>query len=317
MISTSVVIPSYQGAVRLERLFGCLAKQEATFEWEAVVVLDGSTDESREVVRRWEATIPIRLVDLGTNRGRPAALNAGFEAATGRVLIRCDDDLAPEPHYLERHNAHHLDRDDLGVIGYFRNILPDNTYARVYGVHANQLALQAVYSVGPADAWHHWSGNCSVTRDMFDRVGPYDEQFRTYGWEDVDWGYRLWSAGSSIIIDPLLETDHHIAATTTAIRSRRAFLSGSAQVRFLDKHHLAGAATTHLSKGRSPWNAAVTAASSLPTSVRESLARSVDRVGGHLPAPVTRKLIALCVESSGRAGSRHGSAAPAELSTGV
>jgi glycosyltransferase involved in cell wall biosynthesis len=317
MISTSVVIPSFQGAERLEKLLSCLALQETDFDWEAVVVLDGSTDDSRQVVARWAEAIPVRLVDLGTNKGRPAALNAGFQAAQGRVLIRCDDDLAPDRHYLARHTRHHREREDVAVIGCYRNILPETPYAAAYGRHASQLSLQAAYDTEEGLRWLHWSGNCSATRSMFDRVGPYDEQFRAYGWEDVDWGYRLKLEGASFIIDPLLETDHNIASTTTAIRSRRAFLSGSAQARFLQKHQLSDIEGHARKLARSPWTAAVVVVARLPHSLREAFAHGVDRVGDHLPTGVTRKLIALCVESSGRAGLRAGANVSHTLSKDV
>jgi glycosyltransferase involved in cell wall biosynthesis len=317
MTSTSIVIPSYQGAQKLNRLLGCLALQETDVEWEAVIVLDGSTDDSRQIVDRWADRVPVRLVDLGTNRGRPAALNAGFEAASGRVLIRCDDDLAPSPDFVATHTAHHRDREDLGAIGYYRNILPETVYAAAYGRHASQLALQAVYRTAEDLRWMHWAGNCSATRAMFDRVGPYDEQFSAYGWEDVDWGYRLRLAGASFVIDQQLEVDHYIASTTAAIRCRRAYLSGSAQSRFLAKHKLASIGDRAANHQRSLWNTAVAATSKLPVSSRESLASGVDRVGGHLPAGVTRKLIALCVESSGRAGLRAGPEVPEEISRNV
>lgn len=317
MISTSVVIPSYQGAHRLERLLGCLSLQKIDVGWEAVVVLDGSTDDSRQVVDRWSARVDVRLVDLGTNRGRPAALNAGFEAASGRVLIRCDDDLAPAPHFLATHTAHHRDRDDLGAMGYYRNILPETVYAATYGRHASKLALENVYRTPEDLRWLHWAGNCSATREMFDRVGPYDEQFSAYGWEDVDWGYRLKLAGGSFVIDPQLETDHHIASTTAAIRCRRAYLSGSAQARFLAKHNLSDIGNRAAGQTRSLWNTAVAATSTLPVSARETLAGGVDRVGGHLPPGVARKLIALCVESSGRAGLRAGPEVPEAISRNV
>lgn len=317
MISTSVVIPSYQGAERLDRLLGCLSRQETDVEWEAVVVLDGSTDASRDVLAKWAGSVPVRVVDLVTNRGRPAALNAGFEAAEGRVLIRCDDDLAPAPNYLALHTEHHRGRDDMAIIGYYRNLFPDTVYASAYGRHAGELSLRAAYAAEEGLRWLHWSGNCSITRATFDRVGPYDEQFRSYGWEDVDMGYRLELAGCSFLIDPNLETDHHIASTTTAIRSRRAYLSGSAQVRFLSKHRMSKIDGHSGASRRSFWNTAVATVARMPDGARMTLAGGVDRLGAHLPTGVTRKLIALCVEGSGRAGRRAGAQVPDAFSRGV
>jgi GT2 family glycosyltransferase len=317
MITTSVVIPSHQGANRLDKLLGCLSLQVADFEWEAIVVLDGSTDASAEVVDRWSATVPVRAIDLGTNQGRPTALNTGFDAAQGHVLIRCDDDLAPDPLFLAHHAEHHRDSDDIGVIGLYDNVLPESPYARAYGEHAHTLFLQTARATPTQFLWRFWAGNCSVSRAMFDTVGPYDTAFRAYGWEDVDWGYRLSLAGAAIRLDPRLEVPHHVAATTTAIRSRRAFLSGSARTRFNEKHGIVEDSYATGDVKWSPWNTAVRAISLAPSSIREAGARSIDRVGDHLPIGLTRKLIALCVESSGRAGIRSGPTAPAHLSSGI
>jgi GT2 family glycosyltransferase len=317
MITTSVVIPSHQGAKRLEKLLGCLSLQITDFEWEAIVVLDGSTDASEEVVDRWSTTVPVRAIDLVTNQGRPTALNTGFAAAQGQVLIRCDDDLAPDPLFLAHHAEHHRDSDNIGVIGLYDNVLPESPYARAYGEHAHTLFLQTARATPTEFLWRFWAGNCSVSRAMFDRVGPYDTAFRAYGWEDVDWGYRLSLAGATICLDPRLEVPHHVAATTTAIRSRRAYLSGSARTRFNEKHGIVEDSNATGDVKWSPWNTAVRAMSLAPSSIREAGARSIDRVGDHLPIGLTRKLIALCVESSGLAGVRSGPTAPAHLSNGI
>jgi glycosyltransferase involved in cell wall biosynthesis len=317
MITTSVVIPSHQGAQRLEILLECLSLQIADFEWEAIIVLDGSTDNSLEVIDRWSATVPVRAIDLGTNQGRPTALNTGFDAARGQVLIRCDDDLAPDPLFLAHHAEHHRDSDDIGVIGLYDNVLPDSPYARAYGEHAHSLFLQTARATPTQLLWRFWAGNCSVSRAIFDRVGPYDTAFRAYGWEDVDWGYRLSLAGATIRLDPRLEVPHHVAATTTAIRSRRAYLSGSARTRFNEKHGIVKDSNATSDAKWSPWNTAVRVMSLVPSSIREGGAHTVDRVGDRLPIGLTRKLIALCVESSGRAGVRSGPTAPSHLSNGI
>jgi glycosyltransferase involved in cell wall biosynthesis len=304
MIVTSVVIPSYQGAERLETLLGCLALQETDFEWEAVVVLDGSTDDSLGTITRWSSSVPVRVIDLGTNRGRSAALNAGFDAAMGRVLVRCDDDLAPAPDYVRRHTEHHEGRDDLGVIGLCPNIFPETTYARVYGRHADLLARQAAYADPTNRPWRRWAASCSVTRPMFDAVGAYDTAFRAYGWEDVDWGFRLHLAAATFVLDHGLEAGHLGAPATTRIRCDRAFLSGMARQKFITKHSIADEPETPRSVRENLWNIAVWLMARCPRPARTFYAGMIDQTGDRLPTALGRKLIALAVESSGRAGSR-------------
>ena len=302
-VGVSVVVPSRGGAGRLPSLLDRLAAQTQS-DWEAIVVLDGDVDNSAAVVERCRPTLPVRVVTFPENRGRSAALNAGFDAADGEILVRCDDDLAPKPDFLRRHVEAHRDG-PVGVIGMCRNIFPQTPYATAYGRPAYARQRAGAYAAPPEQRWHFWGGNISIDRESWDRVGPYDPDFRAYGWEDVDWGYRLMRAGVPIVVEPGLETDHHIAATTTAGRALRAYYSGSARRRFETKHGFQVMAPA----GRDPWNLAVGAAARL---LREQdigrAGGAVDRLADHLPRRVAEKAVALTVEAGALAGYRRSDA---------
>jgi glycosyltransferase involved in cell wall biosynthesis len=299
----SLVVPSRGGAGRLPALLDCLAMQSHP-DWEAVVVLDGDVDDSEAVLRGAARRLPVTPVVLPENRGRSAALNAGFAVATGGVLVRCDDDLRPAPDYLARHVAHHVGRaadDPVGVVGLYLNRFPETAYARWYGRDWDQRYRRDAYRAGPDEAWRYWAGNVSVTRETFDRVGGYDPGFREYGWEDVDWGHRLHLAGVQVLLDPGLETVHAIAATTTADRALRAYYSGSARCRFEQKHGLAPGGT-----GPGAWSRAVDLlAGRLDEQRSRRLGSVLDRRLGLLPPPTRRRAIALLVEAAARAGHRR------------
>jgi glycosyltransferase involved in cell wall biosynthesis len=300
-VAISVVVPSRGGAQRLPLLLDLLAAQTQP-DWEAVVVVDGDVDDSASVIEQYAAHAPVRSIVFPENRGRPAALNAGFEAASGEVLLRCDDDLAPRPDFLAGHVGAHADG-PRGVIGMCRNLFPETAYAAAYGRRAYVRQRDAAYAAAAEDRWHYWGGNVSVDRATWHRVGPYDESFRSYGWEDVDWGYRLSRLGVPIVVVPALETDHHIAATTTAGRALRAYYSGSARHRFEAKH-----GTLAMAGGRSfdPWNLAVGTTARLMTEHRIGTAgRAVDRAVPRLPARIAEKAIALLVEAGAQAGYRR------------
>src|SRR6476469_7091894 len=71
-----------------------LRGQGEGFELEVIVVDDGSTDRSAEVVRGLNDG-RVRIVP-GPQRGISAAFNVGLAAALGQILTRCDaDDLYP------------------------------------------------------------------------------------------------------------------------------------------------------------------------------------------------------------------------------
>ena len=93
----SVVVPTRGGAVRLPALLDALAQQSLDEPWELVVVLDGDVDGSREVVEAYAAQVPLRLVERTGGDGVGAALAAGYDAALGEIVLRCDDDLTPPP----------------------------------------------------------------------------------------------------------------------------------------------------------------------------------------------------------------------------
>lgn len=299
MPTASVIIPSRGGAGRLPRLLTALAAQ-TTDDWEAIVVLDGDIDDSASVVARY-AHLPIRPIVFPENRGRVAALNAGHEAATGDILIRCDDDLEPAPDYVAKHVASHRDQVQ-GTIGIYLNVLPPTRYAQVYGWDADQRFRAAAYAAAPDDTWRFWAGNVSVTRATWDRIGPYDTRYRAYGWEDVDYGYRLHEAGIPVVIDHGLATPHHAASTRTPDRVKRAFLSGQARRTFEDAHGPRSSRSAP-QPDASVWNTIVGgAASRLDYRRATRAAQAVDAVIHALPEPIARKAVALLVESSATAG---------------
>jgi glycosyltransferase involved in cell wall biosynthesis len=297
----SVVVPSRGGAHRLPILFEALAQQDFSGSWEAVLVLDGDIDDSRAVIDRHTGSLPVRSIVFESNRGRSAALNAGFEAARGHVLVRCDDDLVPAPDYLARHAETHAGR-EVGVVGLYRNVYPDTVYARAYGRDWDLRFRRDAYASPPDQHWRYWAGNVSVTREAWQRVGPYDTSFRAYGWEDVDWGYRLHRSGVPVILEEALETEHRIAATTTVTRAQRAFYSGAAKRRFELKHQLAPTPATS-----GAWQLGVRAVSRRLDEQRASrFADKVESASRLLPTPVARKAIALSVEASALAGYDQG-----------
>lgn len=301
MTKASIVIPSRGGAERLPRLLTALAAQTHP-DWEAIVVIDGDIDNSEAVVARY-AHLPIRSVVFPENRGRVAALNAGFADAAGEVLIRCDDDLVPDPDYVAEH-VKATSAGDRGAVGLYINVLPDTPYARAYGRHADDSHRNAAYETPPDLRYRFWAGNSSVTRGVYETVGGYDTRYRAYGWEDVDFGYRLYKLGFPIDLVPALETPHYVAAVTTVLRVRRAIASGRARWKF-DTIHGAGASGPARPDDSSAWNRLINRLADHLTDERSAwLATAIEAVLPVLPRPAGRKAVAAVVEGSSVAGYR-------------
>src|SRR5262245_3546931 len=100
MIDLSVVIPVRNEAPSLEELHRELSDvlRGSGRSYEIIVVDDGSTDDSYEILRRLQAVDPyLRVIRLRRNFGQTAAFAAGFDHALGRVIITSDDDRQNDP----------------------------------------------------------------------------------------------------------------------------------------------------------------------------------------------------------------------------
>lgn len=95
----SIVIPVYNEAATLARLVGRVEEAPACgLEKEIVLVDDGSTDGTREILRDLQAQHPGWNVSYHeVNRGKGAALRTGFCAATGDLVLIQDADLEYDP----------------------------------------------------------------------------------------------------------------------------------------------------------------------------------------------------------------------------
>lgn len=304
-VGASIVVPSRGGALRLPVLLSALSRQD-TDDFEVIAVVDGDIDNSAGVLHRLASDHPLmtlQTIVFPKNRGRAAALNAGALAAHGRVLIRCDDDLEPTSDYVRAHLAEH-EGEAVGVVGLCRNVFPETAYARVYGRAADKRFHSDALATDSSNQWRYWAGNVSVLREVHERLGGYDERYRAYGWEDVDYGYRLQKMGIPIHINPALTTAHHVAATTTSVRAMRALHSGAAREIFIAKHGPDALSLTP--QPRTLWSTLVAAASAVADerSITAS-GRAVDAASAVLPKWLAEKLVALTVESAGRAGVTH------------
>ncbi len=95
----SVVIPCYNESATLETaLDRVLAANTLGMKLEAIVVDDGSRDDSAAIAERVAATDPrLRVIRLDRNRGKGAALRRGFAESTGDVVMVQDADLEYDP----------------------------------------------------------------------------------------------------------------------------------------------------------------------------------------------------------------------------
>lgn len=96
----SIVIPLYNEDESLPELSAWIEKVmlENNFSYEVIMIDDGSTDDSWKVIEQIRAANPnIKGIKFQRNYGKSAALNEGFKAAQGDVVITMDADMQDSP----------------------------------------------------------------------------------------------------------------------------------------------------------------------------------------------------------------------------
>lgn len=168
----SVVIPCLNDAGPLETCLRSLAVQLDPPD-EIIVVDNGCTDNSAEVAARFGARVIVEPIP-----GIPAAASAGYDAATGDIIARCDADSVLPPDWLRRIAAAFAAEPELAAL------TGNGTFAlpRPAAVVLSYLYLRAYYLAAGAalGRWPLFGSNMALRRqcwlDIRDQVHRRDPE---------------------------------------------------------------------------------------------------------------------------------------------
>ena len=202
MVAISVIIPTYNRAGLLRKSLGALSRQtQPTTDFEVIVVIDGSTDETAAMLAGLATPYALRVLTQ-PHGGQHTARNTGIAVANGQYCLFLDDDVVAEPDLVAEHfraQRHHgnvvaLGRLDLalppGAPGFVR------AYAEGWRNHYDGLESSS-RSPGWADCY---GGNLSVPRRTLLEMGGFAPDLPRC--HDVELGYRLEQAKLPFIYLP-------------------------------------------------------------------------------------------------------------------
>jgi glycosyltransferase involved in cell wall biosynthesis len=229
--TTSVVIPTYNGAHLLERVICPLLDDPAASD--VIVVVDGSRDGSLELVERLAENEPRLRPLFIENSGDMGARDAGARAASGEIVLFIDDDVVADPGLVTGHARRHAQRAADIVVGYMPVVAssasgPDDFALRLYAEAYEGRCEQ--YERDPASPVRDlWGGNFSMRRLDCLAIGMSNPDFTEHFHADRDFGIRCLEAGLTGTFDRALSAAHlHERTLESFVRDARS--QGAARV---------------------------------------------------------------------------------------
>jgi len=192
----SIIIPCYNAERWVqEAVESCLDQSYPNIE--IIVVDDGSTDRSLEILRRY---LPHIKLETGPNRGGNCARNRGFALSSGEYVQYLDaddylqpDKIATQVRFLEQTNAD-------AVYGDFRyrRHLPDARFSYLDRVQSSGAQPDILASL--LSFWVVNGGAILYRRRAIDRVGGWDETLKAA--QDTDFLISVALSGATICYQP-------------------------------------------------------------------------------------------------------------------
>lgn len=232
-LSASVVIPFHEGYDILARTIKSLTQQTYPKDrFEVIIAADANHADARLITEQVKKVIDIKMVTLSsTGFGPSSPRNAGIHAARGDVIISLDSDMICPPSFLESHMVWFHSSSKIATIGLRKfieaskvelsDITPDfrtiSSLPEIQSISNNAVCSRRDKRIPelkqlkmhpfPSNCFH--GGNVAYWRDDALDIGLWDKEFNgNYGYEDIEFGQRLFEKGRKMVFESNTTTYH-------------------------------------------------------------------------------------------------------------
>ncbi len=200
-LSVSVIIPAYNCEKTIAETLRAVLKQDYSGEIEIIVVDDGSTDKTAEIVKSFPRSKYIRQDNAGPAKAR----NRGFKEAKGEVGFFTDSDCIPGEDWIKKAIVH-LGDPSVGVVGGSygianeENLLARSIHKEIIFRHRHRM---------PEFSKSFGSYNFCVRKKIFEEVGGFNEGYPFASGEDNDLSYKILKRRYKIYFDKTFLVKHY------------------------------------------------------------------------------------------------------------
>ncbi|MBN1219955.1 MAG: glycosyltransferase family 2 protein [Anaerolineae bacterium] len=214
----TVLMATYNGAVTLsETLEAFCQLEEPVGGWKLVIVDNGSTDHTQEIIQSYCERLPVTIL-YEPLRGKNIALNRGLNSVSGDLVVFTDDDVLPQPGWLVQIRAAVEAHPEISVFG--GAILPkwsvppeDWLQDLEWPYMGGSFALvQPTFTEGPIDPDNIVGPNMAIRSELFEAghqfdvtIGPDGTGSYPMGSETefvtrmAKQGYKLWHCKQAVV----------------------------------------------------------------------------------------------------------------------
>jgi len=245
--SVSIVMPTFNRCDLLAQVLPRYAQYMTGLDCELIVVDDGSTDQTRQVLERFAREDDRLRFTRQPNGGPARARNTGASLARKDVVLFVGDDIVPcDDRFVRTHAILHARQPDDGFAVLGKVVWPTDwqfdvtpVMRHVQGFSGEQFGYAHFRPYSILDWRFFYTCNVSVKRRIVtDWIHDgFSTDFPSAAFEDIEFAYRMdrRRQGLRIYFDPASRGDHHHVHTVRTFIDRQ-FAAGLMAAIFVDKH---------------------------------------------------------------------------------
>lgn len=201
-MKVSVVIPVHNDP-RIRKCLASILGQDHP-DYEVIVVDDGSTDGTPQVIAEFQGVRVLRK----EKGGAASARNDGAALAQGEIVLFLDSDTVVDSDFVSKMAAPFERNPRIGMTHAIYGIENEDSFI------ARLIYEKCDYIFRNLDEMDFaWSFGIAIRREVFRSIGMFDHQFPGAGSEDTDLAYRLCDGGHTIKLVREAVVRHHFHET--------------------------------------------------------------------------------------------------------